>query len=107
MLCDILEVSKSCYYGWINNPINKRQQQKEMLDPIIKNVFNEHKNRYGANRIHHELKANGISCSRTRISARMKAMQLVAKAKRKFKATTDSRHDKPKVELVHDENYET
>ena len=62
---------------------------------MIRNIFIEHKSRYGSTRIFKELKSKGIRCTRLRISKRMKAMNLVAKARRKFKATTDSNHKKP------------
>ena len=51
--------------------------------------------RYGSTRITIELKARGISCTRHRVSERMKFLNLVAKARRRFKATTDSNHEKP------------
>lgn len=100
-----MDVTKSGYYAWINNPLNKRQKQKEVLDPVIKSIFTAHKRRYGASRIRQELLDNGITCSRTRISARMKVLQLTAKANRKFKATTDSNHSKPVAENLLQQNF--
>lgn len=61
---------------------------------MIKLVFVEHRRNYGSTRIYEELRARGIPCTRERISKRMKVMGLVAKARRKFKATTDSTHKK-------------
>ena len=62
---------------------------------MLKDIFNEHKSRYGSTRIFKELKEVGIPCTRARISARMQDMNLIAKASRKFKVTTDSNHKKP------------
>jgi len=98
LLCEILEVSKTCYYSWLNAPINKRQKQTEELDNMIKRIFYEHKCRYGSTRICEELKFRGIACTRQRIAKRMTEMNLIPKARRKFKVTTDSTHNKPVAE---------
>jgi len=100
MLCEILEVPKSIYYVWLNTPFSKRQKQTEDLDAMIQTIFDEHKSRYGSTRITIELKARGIPCTRLRVSERMRALNLVPKAKRKFKVTTDSNHKKPVAENI-------
>ncbi len=46
-------------------------------------------------RITKELKERGIPCTRAMVSSRMKHLKLVAKARRKFKVTTDSSHKLP------------
>lgn len=62
---------------------------------MIKIIFDEHKCRYGSTRIALELKARGISCTRGKVSERMRFLHLVPKARRKFKVTTDSNHKNP------------
>ena len=61
---------------------------------MIKIIFNEHKSRYGSTRIFYELKARGITCTRTKIAELVSDMNLIAKASRKYKITTDSNHNK-------------
>jgi putative transposase len=73
---------------------------------MIKNIFFEHKQRYGSTRIFEELKSRGIPCTRPRIAERMHAMGLVAKARRKFKVTTDSNHSKPVAENIIKQNFQ-
>lgn len=73
---------------------------------MIKNIFHEHKQRYGSTRIFKELQARGVPCTRPRISERMKAMGLVAKARRKFKVTTDSNHSKHVAENIIKQNFQ-
>lgn len=86
---------KSVYYESLKTPFSKRAKQKHALDEIIKDIFTEHKCRYGAMRIYQELKSRGIACTRLGISERMKQLGLIAKARRKFKIqTTDSKHNK-------------
>ena len=61
--------------------------------PRIREVFWEHRRRYGARRIAHELKAANETCSRRRVRRLMETMGLVAIQPRSFKPrTTDSRH---------------
>ena len=107
LLCDSLEISKGIYYEWLNMPINKRQKQTQELDDMIKLIFYEHKCRYGSTRVTIELKARGISCTRRRVSERMKFLNLVAKARRRFKATTDSNHEKPFAKNVLRQDFNT
>ena len=105
MLCEILGIAKSSYYEWINVPISKRQQQTGEIDDMIKRIFYEHKCRYGSTRIFYELKSRGIPCTRKKISERMKYMYLIPKAKRKFKVTTDSNHNKPIAKNLLQQNF--
>ena len=50
---------------------------------------------YGSTRIALELKIRGIPCTQSRVSERMRILNLVPKAKRRFKVTTDSPHKYP------------
>lgn len=91
----MLNIAKSTYYDWLYKPVSKRDKKQQELDEMIKIIFIEHKRRYGAVRITKELKARAVPCTRKMVSNRMKALKLVPKAKRKFKVTTDSNHNKP------------
>lgn len=94
-MCKILQISKSSYYPWLQGHESKRKQRIRKFDALIKRLFFEHKKRYGSTRIYHELKARGESCTRKFVANRMKSLGLIAKARRKFKVTTDSNHHKP------------
>jgi len=91
----MLNLSKSGYYEWRGEPVGIMEKRQMELDTAIKDIFYEHKSRYGSTRIFKELKESGIPCTRRRISERMQDMNLIAKARRKFKVTTDSNHKKP------------
>jgi transposase InsO family protein len=90
-----LDIPKSIYYEWLQNPTSKLQQKTKDLEQMITAIFYEHKCRYGSTRITKEIKERGIPCTRAMVSARMKHLNLVAKARRKFKVTTDSNHKLP------------
>jgi transposase InsO family protein len=61
--------------------------------PIVRDVFQEHRKRYGARRIAHELTERDEPCGRRRAGQLMKRMDLVAIGPKSFKPrTTDSGH---------------
>ncbi len=95
VMCRVLEVSRTGYYDWCRRSPSARELSNRKLDTHIHAIFMEHKGRYGSPRITDELIDRGIPCSENRVVARMKALELRAKAKRKYKMTTDSNHDKP------------
>ena len=94
-MCRVLEGSRTGYYDWCKRPPSSRELSNRQLDTHIQAIFVEHKGRYGSPRITDELLDRDISCSENRVVARMKALNLRAKAKRKYKMTTDSNHNKP------------
>lgn len=104
-LCEVLSLSTSSYYRWLHEPISKRQQNDADLDQAIIEIFNEHKSRYGSVRIYDTLKDNGWKVTQARVSKRMKALGLQAKASRKFKVTTDSNHNKEVADNLLDQNF--
>lgn len=92
-LCDVLEVSRSAFYDWKNASPNLYQQQDQSLQPMIQDIFLQHKRRYGARRIAIEIQARGISCSRLKVRKNMARMGLVAIQPKSFKPrTTESKH---------------
>lgn len=95
LMCHILEVSRTGYYGWLKWQPSDRDLSNDQLDAHIRVIFTTHRGRYGSPRITLELKALGLVCSENRVAARMKVLELRAKAKRKFKVTTDSNHTLP------------
>jgi len=91
----MLLVERSGYYAWLKRKLSKRQQANEILDEKIVSIYKKHKSRYGAPRITDELHASGTVCGKNRVKRRMKHLGLRAKAKKKFKVTTDSKHNLP------------
>ena len=61
----------------------------------IMDIFEESKDSYGSPRMTKELKARGRVIGQNKVAAMMRAADLRAKRKRKFKATTDSKHNYP------------
>jgi transposase InsO family protein len=64
-------------------------------EAAIQRRYDLHKGRYGAPRLTKDLHAEGWRVSRRRVAKRMQAMGLKAKAAKKYKATTQSKHSLP------------
>ena len=94
-MVDVLGVSRGGYYRWKHEPISKREQADMDLTEKIKPVFLASGETYGSPRIYLDLKEDGTMCSKNRIERLMKKNGLIAKAGRKYKATTDSDHPHP------------
>ena len=92
-LCHTLQVSRSGYYAWEQGCRSSRAEENQRLMPQIREVFREHKRRYGARRISRELSSRGTCCGTRRVGRLMREMELVAIQPKSFRPrTTDSRH---------------
>jgi len=95
-MCRVLEVSRSGYYAYKCRPKSQRRIDNEKLLIEIRRVFVEHDSNYGSPRIWDQLKnKEHIWCSENRVARIMGANDIVAVQKRKFRATTNSKHDYP------------
>lgn len=84
LLCKALGVLKSTYYHRkLRSPIKKQHEiQDDIMRPLIKQVFDESKERFGSNKIRIVLRQKGYTISRDRVSRLMKEMNLVCKPMR-------------------------
>ena len=64
--------------------------------PEIAEMHRDSRGTYGSPRVYRELKRRGTAASRHRVARLMRKDGLQAKTKRRFKATTDSRHFIPR-----------
>jgi putative transposase len=95
MMCRLLSVSRSGYYGWKQRPPSDRDRANQLLTAEIKRVFDDEKGRPGAPRIARRLHDEGKTAGRHRIARIMRDNGWRAKAARKYKATTNSKHSLP------------
>lgn len=91
----ILKVSASGYYAWLNRKPSKRQQEQARLEIEIKAAHKRTRETFGSERLQKELLSNGIKTGICRIRRIRKELGLYCKQKKKFKATTNSRHMLP------------
>ncbi len=98
----ILKVSKSGYYQWLNRKPSKRVQEEGRLEIEIRAAHHRTRETCGPERLQHELKEHGVEVGICRIRRIRKKLGIRCKQKRKFRATTDSKHTFPVVEnLIH------
>ena len=83
---------------------SRAQADKHLLDKI-KCIHTVKRSCYGSPRIHAELKDQGERCGRKRVARLMRENDIQAKHKRKFKATTDSRHKFPVAPNLLEQNF--
>lgn len=105
MMCRLLSVSRSGYYGWKNRPLSDRDQANQKLLTEIKRVFEDEKGRPGSPRISRRLQEEGKPASRHRVAKLMKDNGLRAKAAKKYKATTNSNHSLPVAPNLLEQNF--
>lgn len=104
-MCKVLKVSRSGYYHSLKASESKRAQENANLLSLIKQEHKKSKERYGSPRIHQALKAKQVQASRPRVARLMQKAQIKAKMKRRFKATTDSKHSYPVSENLLNRNF--
>jgi putative transposase len=68
LLCRILRGSRSGYYGWKGRPPSERDKENAALTEKIREIHSRSRQVYGYPRIHAELKALGVRCSRKRVA---------------------------------------
>ena len=95
LMCGVLCVSRSGFYHWAGREPSRRAQANRTVDRRIREIFVQHRQRYGAPRITDALHDEGSACSENRVARRMRALGLKAIQAKKFKVTTDSNHSKP------------
>lgn len=94
-MCWVLNISPSAYYAWLRRGESRRVREDRRLLVEIKAIHQENRGVYGSPRIHAELKDRQVHCGKKRIARLMRENGIRAKQKKKFKATTDSKHCHP------------
>jgi putative transposase len=107
LMCKVLEVAVSGFYNWLNRPASKRSQENEKLTEQIVMFHCGSRCTYGSPRIYKDLKAASYRISENRVARLMKQKGIQGKAKRKFKTTTASKHQRPRAENLVKQNFTT
>src|SRR5690606_25804271 len=101
----VLQVSTSGFYKWKSKPISNRILTKNEIKQKITSIYFASKQRYGSPRITIELNALGYKISRITVAKYMKELGLRSKLSKKFKVTTDSKHNYLVVENILDRGF--
>ena len=100
LISRILRVSTSGFYAWLDRPLSKRAWEEARLEVEIRAAHKRTRQTYGAERLQQDLAVHGIRVGICRIKRIRRKLGLYCKQKRKFKATTDSRHKLPVAENI-------
>jgi len=94
-MCRVFKVSRSGYYHWLHAKPSRRWMENEALIKDIRRAFESSHETYGSPRIKVEMELKGYSVSRQRVARMMRADGLSARKRKRFVATTDSKHNYP------------
>ena len=95
-LCSALSVSPNGYRAWKRGgtPSRKRLTDTQLIT-LIRSIHDECKGAYGSPRMYEELRSRGLPVSKGRVERLMRENGIRARQKRRYKATTDSKHAMP------------
>ena len=96
----VLSVSSSGYYAWVDRPLSKWAQEEARLEVEIRAAHKRTRQVCGVEKLKYELAEYGIQVGICRIKRIRKKLGIRCKQKRKFKATTDSKHTLPVAENI-------
>ena len=105
-MCLVLDVSVSGYRSWKRGgkPDRKRLTDVQML-ALIRSIDAELKGAYGSPRMVRELRGRGFPASKPRVERLMRENNIRARHKRRYKVTTDSKHNLPVAPNLLDRNF--
>ena len=105
LLKRVLSVSAGGYYDWLDRPLSKWAREETRLEVEIRAADKRTRQVYGAEKLQHDLAAHGIRVGICRIKRIRRKLGIRCKQKRKFKATTNSRHTLPVAENILEQQF--
>ena len=105
VLCRVLDVSRSGFHAWMRRAPSRRARVDAALAAEIAEVHATSRRTYGSPRVHAELRARGRRIGAKRVARLMRERGLQSKRRRRFKATTDSKHALPVAPNVLKRNF--
>lgn len=113
-MCKVLKVSRSGFYAWMKAVPSKRELENQELLKDIKTAYEASKRVYGSVKIKKAIDKldpkvrhyKGRKPNHKRIERLMSENQLYSKVKKKYKATTNSKHHLPVAENLLNRNFE-
>ena len=87
-MCEILRVSNSGFYAWLEREPGRREQENRCLTEQIRVLHQRSRQTYGSPRIHADLQEMGQGISRKRVARLMREAGIQARRKQGYKVTT-------------------
>ena len=96
LMCRVLAVSRSGFYGWRNRKPGPREQRRKQMTQKIRQVHEDSRQTYGSPRVHRQLRLQKERVSPKTVAKLMKTAGIQGKTRRKYRPrTTDSDHALP------------
>jgi len=95
VLCRVMRVSRSSYYQYLKQCQTPTCPQRRKLETFVQSIHHASRESYGSRRISEALQDQGYPVGRYQARSLMRKLGLVAKSRKRFKATTDSKHSYP------------
>lgn len=95
-MCEVLGVSKSGYYNWLQKqaaPLTEREEKEIEITQKVHQSFHESFGTYGSPRILKDLQEWGYVLSQKKIANLMRELGLCAVIPKQYQQTTNSNHD--------------
>ena len=99
-LCRLLEVQRSAYYDWREQPGEVIAAQELVMRRRMKELFVASRASLGSRTMMKNLRLEGFEIGRERTRRLMQRLNLKVKQKRKYQVTTDSKHQLPVAQNV-------
>jgi putative transposase len=99
-MCTVFQVSRSGYYEWTRRKESERSIRRKTLEPRIRRIFLDSRRLYGSKKVWEALKKLGIHVSEKTVVRIMKELGLKSRTVKKYKATTNSKHNLPVYDNV-------
>jgi transposase InsO family protein len=106
-MCEIFSVSRSGYYSWRERDNSAKEGKALRLLRAIEDVHKGSRETYGSPRVFRILKGLGHQIGKSTVERTMKRNGIRAKTKRKFRITTDSKHNLPVAPNLLKRNFST
>jgi len=101
-MCSVMQVTRSGYYKWVktrHKPSEQMKRRKKLMKRI-QHHFDGFKQRYGSPKIAHKLREEGWVVATKTVAKLMKEMGLRSRVVKKYKATTNAKHNQPVYDNV-------
>ena len=94
-MCHVLQVAKSAYYDWKQRSATVISAEEFVLCSRMKALFAQSRDSLGSRGMVRQLRKEGHVIGRYRVRRRMKRLGLMVRSQRKYRITTQSKHDLP------------
>lgn len=106
LMARVLKVSRSGFYAWLKRAPSARKVSDGIIKAFILQAHERSRGTYGPRRLQTALHSRGITVGRDRIARLRNELRLRCKQRRKFKATTNSRHNLPVKPNLLDQDFQ-